>query len=128
MTHPRDLRLSRETTSRSTPLPEPAAGSRILPDSTEAVGYSTDDEEHEQSHATTPQPPSRKQEAAAAMCSVGGGAAAAVATASDENRPTQRSAMHSEREEGAAEALVLAGCPSSAQMPLMLLLSAGQSR
>ena len=43
-----------------------------------------------------------------------------------ENRPAQRSNAHTVQEEGVAEALVLAACPSSAQvMPLMLLLSAG---
>ena len=46
-----------------------------------------------------------------------------------ENRPAQRSHAHTVQEEGVAEALVLAACPSSPSsaqaMPLMLLLSAG---
>ena len=46
-----------------------------------------------------------------------------------EHRPAQRSHAHTVQEEGVAEALVLAACPSSPSsaqaMPLMLLLSAG---
>lgn len=107
------------------------SASRILPDSAEATGYSTDDEaeggrllwgaalERARHAPLLAALPARRDEAAAPS-------EAGEALHDAENRPAQRLNLHTVQEEGAAEALVLAGCPSSAQvMPLMLLLSAG---
>jgi len=98
----------------------------ILPEEAEAeatTGYSTDDEAEggrrlwgaalERARYSPLLAPTRRDEAAQDA----------------ENRPAQRSNVHTVQEEGVAEALVLAACPSTAQvMPLMLLLSAGTAR
>ena len=99
--------------------------SGILPEEAEAeaTGYSTDDEAEggrrlwgaalERARYSPLLAPTRRDEAAHDA----------------ENRPAQRSNVHTVQEEGVAEALVLAACPSTAQvMPLMLLLSAGTAR